>query len=116
MNKESLSNKFFNTFVVYSISDFVTKIVALVVVPLYAMFLTPKVFGLLELISVSISLITVVGLVGFSNALNRFFWEKDESLKSQEDMFSTLHRAAEILKENMDDESATPSVPSDVAD
>lgn len=89
MKKIGLDKIFFNSVLIYSLSDFITKLISLVVIPLYAIYLSTKLFGILELISVSISLISVAFGVGLANSLNRYFYEKNADTAYQIDLFST---------------------------
>ena len=89
MKKIGLDKIFFNSVAIYSLSDFITKLISLIVIPLYAIYLSAKLFGVLELISVSISLISVAFGIGLANSLNRYFYEKNADTKYQIDLFST---------------------------
>ena len=71
--KNNIINTFGKDVLIYSASDFITKIIAFVVIPFYAAYLGPALLGSLDLISITISLISMIGICGMNNSLSRFF-------------------------------------------
>jgi O-antigen/teichoic acid export membrane protein len=89
MEEFKASKVFFSSISLYSASEFITKSISIIVVPVYAIFLSPSLFGALEIITVSLALVAIFSQFGFSNSLNRYFYESDNDLSNQKLMFST---------------------------
>ena len=60
---------------IYGSADFVIKLAAFAVFPVYAHVFPVSDFGLMALISATVSLIAVVANVGLNNAVQRFYWD-----------------------------------------
>tara|TARA_Y100000591_G_scaffold330955_1_gene363422 strand:+ start:456 stop:1898 length:1443 start_codon:yes stop_codon:yes gene_type:complete len=87
--KNNIINTFGKDVLIYSASDFITKIIAFVVIPFYAAYLGPALLGSFDLISITISLISMIGICGMNNSLSRFFWEYKSGMDYQIKMYST---------------------------
>lgn len=60
---------------IYGASDVAFRLVAFAIFPVYAHALTVEQFGMLELLTVSVALISIVGNHGLNNSLSRFYWD-----------------------------------------
>lgn len=69
--------------VIYGGSDLLTKILSFFAFPIIAAELSPKAFGLLELIFTLTALLGLVMNCGLNNAVQRFYWDKDTLPKLQ---------------------------------
>jgi O-antigen/teichoic acid export membrane protein len=68
---------------VYGGADFLAKFFSFLSFPLIAAALSPAAFGALELISTVTALLAIVTNCGMSNAVQRFYWDKDTSAELQ---------------------------------
>lgn len=66
---------------VYGGADFITKIIAFIAFPIVAAVLSPKAFGVLELIFTATTLLGLVMNCGLNNAVQRFYWDSDTTLE-----------------------------------
>jgi len=68
---------------VYGASDFVFKLLAFAVFPIYAHVFSVRDFGIIELVTVSSGLLGVLCGLGLNNAVQRFYWEPGTSRERQ---------------------------------
>lgn len=69
--------------IVYGASDFVFKVLAFAVFPIYAHTFSVHDFGVLELLTVLSSLLAMFCGLGLNNAVQRFYWEPEISRDRQ---------------------------------
>jgi O-antigen/teichoic acid export membrane protein len=70
--------------VVYMVANFLEKIVAFLMIPIYTRFLIPADYGVLELVSLTIDVIGMVISMGIASAMYRYYFEyKDEREKNE---------------------------------
>jgi len=62
---------------IYGSADFVSKLVVFFTFPIIAIALSPKIFGILELILTTIALLGIVMNCGLNNAVQRYYWDID---------------------------------------
>lgn len=73
---------------IYGLFDFLGKAGAIILVPLYAKMLGPSEYGMLELLTVTGSLLLITSVLGFNSALTRYYvTEKNE--REQNKIFQT---------------------------
>ncbi len=63
---------------VYGLFDFLGKAGAIILVPLYAKMLGPAEYGMLELFTVTASLLLITGIMGFNSALTRYYVTEEQ--------------------------------------
>ena len=63
--------------VIYGGADFLTKLFLFFTFPIIAAALSPKIFGTLELILTSTTLLGVIMNCGLNNSVQRFYWDKN---------------------------------------
>src|SRR5580765_5987664 len=68
---------------VYGASDFVFKLLAFAVFPIYAHVFSVRDFGIIELVTVSSGLLGMLCGLGLNNAVQRFYWEPGTSRERQ---------------------------------
>lgn len=61
---------------VYGSADFITKFIAFFSFPILAAYISPRDFGILELILTIISIAGLILSAGLNNAVHRFYWDK----------------------------------------
>jgi len=68
---------------VYGVSDFFFKLLAFAVFPIYAHAFSVRDFGIIELVTVSSGLLSMLCGLGLNNAVQRFYWEPGTSRERQ---------------------------------
>ncbi len=68
---------------IYGGADFLTKLLSFFAFPILAAALSPKAFGVLELIFTVTALLGLVMNCGLNNATQRFYWDKDTTTTMQ---------------------------------
>ena len=68
----------------------VSRLISFILLPLYTRYLTPKDYGLLEVIDVTTAMIGIVIAIGITSALSRFYYESDEE-KERNTVLSTTY-------------------------
>jgi O-antigen/teichoic acid export membrane protein len=68
---------------VYGVSDFSFKLLAFAVFPIYAHVFSVRDFGIIELVTVSSGLLSMLCGLGLNNAVQRFYWEPGTSRERQ---------------------------------
>jgi O-antigen/teichoic acid export membrane protein len=74
---------------VYGASDFVFKVLAFAVFPVYAHAFSVHDFGVIELVTVSSGFVTMVCMLGLNNSVQRFYWDVDTSRSRQQAIVTT---------------------------
>ena len=75
---------------IYGVGTIVSQLVAFIMLPVYTRFLTPKDYGILELINITTGIIGIVVTIGIARALSRFYYEF-ETLREQNKVVSTTY-------------------------
>jgi O-antigen/teichoic acid export membrane protein len=75
--------------IVYGASDFVFKMVAFAVFPIYAYRFSVYDFGVIELVTVFSILLAMLGGLGLNNAVQRFYWEPGISRDKQRSLVTS---------------------------
>jgi O-antigen/teichoic acid export membrane protein len=68
---------------IYGGGDLVLKIIAFVTFPIIASALSPKAFGVLELLGTSTALLGLLMNCGLNNAVQRYYWDEETDLLSR---------------------------------
>lgn len=66
---------------IYGLANVLDRIVTFVMIPVYTRFLTPADYGILELVYMTTSLISLVVELGIESAVSRFYFDSDEEEK-----------------------------------
>jgi O-antigen/teichoic acid export membrane protein len=74
---------------IYGGADFLTKLLAFFAFPIIAASLSPKAFGLLELIFTATALLGLLMNCGLNNAVQRYYWDKDTTPSMQSSIVSS---------------------------
>lgn len=64
---------------VYSLGNLLGKVVSFIMLPVYTHYLTPSDYGIIELLTLSVSVITMVISLRLTSALPRFYYGLDEA-------------------------------------
>lgn len=59
----------------YSIANLLSRMVSFIMIPIYTRFLTPADYGILELITISLSMLSIVISSGITDAVSRFYFD-----------------------------------------
>ena len=65
----------------YSVSNMLSRMVSFVMIPVYTRFLSPADYGILELITITLNLMSVVLAAGVTEAVSRFYFDYDDQKK-----------------------------------
>ena len=71
----------------YSVANMLNRMVAFVMIPIYTRFLSPADYGILELISISLGLLSIVVASGITEAVSRFYFDFEDQ-KDRNRVFS----------------------------
>jgi O-antigen/teichoic acid export membrane protein len=74
---------------IYGSADFITKFISFFSFPILAAYISPRDFGILELILTIISIAVIVLSAGLNNAVHRFYWDKKTNDDSRSSIVST---------------------------
>lgn len=74
---------------IYGSADFITKFISFFSFPILAAYLSPRDFGILELILTLISIAVLILSFGLNNAVHRFYWDKKTNDYSRSSIVST---------------------------
>lgn len=75
-------------FILYGIGGSLSKLSSLLLLPFFTSYFTPEEYGILELLTVLITLFSIVCLLQLESSLSRFFYEFEEEKRGQ--MITTL--------------------------
>lgn len=75
---------------IYGVGTMVSQLVAFLMLPVYTRYLTPKDYGVLELIDITTTIIGIVVTIGIARALSRFYYEFSE-IREQNRVVSTTY-------------------------
>jgi len=75
---------------IYSLGNASTKIIGLILLPLYTEKLTVAEYGVLGTVEVTIQILIAVFSLSLRQALNRWYWDKDYKYKQKSIFFTTL--------------------------
>ena len=75
---------------IYGVGTIVSQLVAFIMLPVYTRFLTPKDYGILELINITTGIIGIVVTIGIARALSRYYYEF-ETQREQNKVVSTTY-------------------------
>ena len=75
---------------IYGLGTIVSQLVAFLMLPIYTRYLTPKDYGVLELINITTGIVGIVVTIGIARALSRFYYEFDD-IKDQNRVVSTTY-------------------------
>ena len=62
----------------YAVSNFLSRIVSFVMIPVYTRFLSPDDYGILELITITLTVLSIVLAGGLTEAVSRFYFDYKE--------------------------------------
>lgn len=66
---------------IYGLGTVVSQMVAFLLLPVYTRYLTPKDYGVIELIEITSGIVAIVVTVGIARALSRFYYESNDTEK-----------------------------------
>ena len=75
---------------IYGLGTIVSQLVAFLMLPIYTRYLTPKDYGVLELINITTGIVGIVVTIGIARALSRFYYEFND-IKDQNRVVSTTY-------------------------
>jgi O-antigen/teichoic acid export membrane protein len=81
---------------IYGIGTIVSQLVAFLMLPVYTRYLTPKDYGVLELINITTSILGIVITIGIARALSRYYYEYD-NIQEQNKVVSTTYLTYSII-------------------
>jgi O-antigen/teichoic acid export membrane protein len=82
-------------FILYGIGGALSKASSIILLPFYTFYFSPKEYGVLELLTVIITLSSIIGLLQLESALSRFFYEYQDEKRKQ--LISTLFLFSGLL-------------------
>jgi len=63
----------------YSIANFLNRMVSFVMIPIYTRYLSPADYGILELITITLNILSIVLAAGITEAVSRFYFDYKET-------------------------------------
>ncbi|MDB4773217.1 oligosaccharide flippase family protein [Flavobacteriaceae bacterium] len=82
-------------FILYGIGGALSKASSIILLPFYTFYFSPEEYGVLELLTVIITLSSILGLLQLESALSRFFYEYQDEKRKQ--LISTLFLFSGLL-------------------
>ncbi|MFQ5752933.1 MAG: oligosaccharide flippase family protein, partial [bacterium] len=70
--------------VIYGIANILSKSIAILLLPIYAAEFSPGEFGRISIITTTVSIFTILAVMGLDNSAHRWFWDsEDESFRKR---------------------------------
>jgi O-antigen/teichoic acid export membrane protein len=74
--------------VAYGISSLLSRFIGFLLMPLYTRILTPEDYGVLNIINITITLVTLFAVLGLDSSAHVFYWDTTED-KKRKSVFSS---------------------------
>ena len=75
-------------FIVYGVSSSISKFVGIFLVPIYTRIFSPEDYGTMDLVSTTVSLVTLLGILQLESAVSRYYFEEKDEV-SRNNMISS---------------------------
>ena len=83
-NNESRTQLLARNIFVFGLATIISRLITFILTPIYTRYFNPQEFGIYSLITMAISIICPLGMIGTSDALFRLYFDKDDLLYRKE--------------------------------